>query len=170
MSMPVMISEFDLTDFHVEKQVETCYSPAVSYYIYDKVNYGMDPETAPCCGSIHVPGLKIDEFSIVLIRLDSLLYNKILPEYGQSVTERFFEEFIEQFYPKKKYQFIVKFYNNACIIDNAQNDGESSADNLLLDRGCGITRERWEQIEQKALKNLKSGKRWNLREYLDSLK
>lgn len=136
--MPVIQTDFELTDFHVEKYVEVCACPAITYHIYDKSMYDYLPGAAERgqldYSAIHVPGLKIDGFSAVLVRLDELLCRKIFPEYGQAVAERFFEEFIEQFYPEKEYEFIVKFGKDVCMIDNVQNEGESSADFALSGR------------------------------------
>ncbi len=142
MSMPEIQKSYDLTDFHVEKNVETCACPAVTYVIYDRSMYEYTPEAAMRGLVEHyvisVPGLKIDEFSVVLFQLDKLLCNDIFPSYGESVTERFLEEFIEQFYPEKEYEFIVKFGKDVCIIDNVQNDGESSADFALAGRQLAV--------------------------------
>lgn len=124
MSIPTFQTEFEFSDFHVEKHLEMCNSPAIWYNIVDK-NDSQNHLT------IHIPGLKIDEFTAVLLQLDELLCSKIYPAYNQEITQRFFEEFLEQFYPEKKNAFVIKFSKYVCIIDNAQNDGESSADYAL---------------------------------------
>lgn len=127
MSIPVKQTEFEFSDFRVEKNVEVCDCPAIWYDIFDK-------NDSQNHFRIYIPGLKIDEFSAVLVQLDELLCSKILPAYNQEITHRFFEEFLEQFYPEKKNEFVLKFSKFVCIIDNAQNNGESSADFALSSR------------------------------------
>lgn len=154
MSMPVIQTDFELTDFHVVKNVESCSCPAITYYIYDKSMYDYLPGAAERGQldyfTVHIPGLKIDEFTEMLVQLDKLLCKKIFPEYGQSVTDRFFEEFIEQFYPQKEYEFVVKFGKDVCIIDNVQNDGESSAEFALSERQTAFAKKTVKQkkVEQ----------------------
>lgn len=162
MSMPVIQTDFELTDFHVEKYVETCSCPAITYHIYDKSMYDYLPGAAERGQldyfTVHIPGLKIDEFTEMLVQLDKLLCTKIFPAYGESVTERFLEEFIEQFYPEKEYEFIVKFGKDVCIIDNVQNDGESSADFALTRRQLAVL--------EKSGKLRKGSERKPLKEFL----
>ncbi len=167
MSMPEITEAVDLSDFHVEKNTESCACPAVLYEIYERSSFENVQEKvshiALDCFCIKVPGLKIDEFSVVLSSLDELLCDKIYPKFGKDAANRFFEEFISHFYPDKKNAFVVKFRENVCIIDNAQNDGESSADFALWGRQFAFNHRNYDPLRAK--RHRRAGK---LKDYLES--
>ena len=116
MSIPVIAETKKLTDFMVHRNEQCCISPAIRYEIFWKE----DEKTA--LADFSIPGLSLDEFSLVLYQLSQNCIDKISDKFGPEITERFFSDFMAAFFPEKKDDYCVRFlssekYGSIAMID-----------------------------------------------------
>ncbi|MDY6030615.1 MAG: hypothetical protein SPI86_02515 [Treponemataceae bacterium] len=116
MSIPVIVETKKLTDFMVHRNEQCCISPAIRYEIFWKE----DEKTA--LADFSIPGLSLDEFSLVLYHLSTNCIDKISDKFGPEITTRFFSDFMAAFFPEKKDDYCVRFsssekYGSIAMID-----------------------------------------------------
>ena len=116
MSIPVIAETKKLTDFMVHRNEQCCISPAIHYEIFWKE----DEKTA--LADFSIPGLSLDEFSLVLYHLSTNCIDKISDKFGPEITTRFYSDFMAAYFPEKKDDYCVRFlssekYGSIAMID-----------------------------------------------------
>ncbi|MCR4789918.1 MAG: hypothetical protein K5839_02440 [Treponemataceae bacterium] len=117
MSIPLMCEKKTLTDFVVRRDAQCCIPPAIFYKIWRKEDLeksGKDNcvDKATPFAEFSVPGLALDEFSLVLYHLSTNCIDKISDKFGSEITERFFSDFMAAFFPEKKDDYCVRFLSS----------------------------------------------------------
>ena len=127
MSIPLMSEIKTLTDFVVQRDEQCCVAPSIYYKIWCKEDIeksGKDNcgDKATPFAKFSVPGLALDEFSLVLYHLSTNCIDKISDKFGFEITERFFSEFMAAFFSEKKDEYCMRFsssekYGSIAMID-----------------------------------------------------
>lgn len=173
MSIPVIVETKKLTDFMVHRNEQCCISPAIRYEIFWKE----DEKTA--LTKFSVPGLALDEFSLVLYHLSTNCIDKISDKFGPEITERFFSEFMAAFFPEKKDDYCVRFsssekYGSIAMIDvtvekyhalGGKSETTPIEDSINWGLVCKWYAENPEQCKEFYKKHRRAG---GLREYLEN--
>lgn len=182
MSIPINVQSEELSDYTVLREEQCCKVPKIFYiFIYRdskspleevcdfQIREGVDSF------SITIPALDIDEFSIVLFKLDEKI-GEIYRTYGKEVAERFFSEFIERFFPDKKNDYRLIFGEFEGTLDakidiNVKSEKYNqfyTDDDIPRLYELDSFQKRVKQLEEKAIRRIRHSKRaQHLRDYIE---